>query len=944
MSHPPAGDQRQLVLPAGFEEVVWAIDRYVSDRQSGLPRRTPFREHRLPALLLARESEDGTATGGAEPDPGLAPLVLSYGQRLVSPADCPSPHRSSGAPHAVVDDVRLAREHGVSDRPVRLLDDVARQLRTSVPDGAGTLRLPEFDTVLSVLRAELVPGDAEQERTALREMLCDRVARRFQPAARTAQLGEVAGGRLGAALRLVAVVPAGRLWRGWYGLRVDRHHPWMGRMLDQPGRSFLAAAAQLRAAQRHLVAHGLAETPPPGAVAAASRDGAMIRQVLLTALLRDLTRAARPAVWSRLRPRRRWACVVLLPTVGGEGSSCRTFLDTYAAVVRDAGASPLLVLGAATEELPSYAAAPPPPALPAQAGAPGGRRAGRLVSALFEEAVGGRGADRVHVVPLPRTPDDGTAAERLAVHRAVRSRRPRTVDWVRPVAAVAVAALVCAGAFALSQAVVARLLPGWRAAATCTHVATDEVVGLTDGTDGCDLAHGLYASELRKLERTLGRQNAQVDTDQPYRSLVFLAPMSVGSESKRTVPTGFQMLRGALLAQRQANHGHQKSQVPVRLLIANAGEYFHYGSHAGLNPGNHSGVDVAQMIVDRVGRDHIAAVMGLAQSRPESQQAAIELGEHGITVLGTGVSGQRMVEGQAPVSYFQLSPPDSRIAQVVAAFARHSPRLGALAKPAPGHAGPAAVIVFDPKDSYFSADLAHRFTGAYQASGPVHLVPYGEREDGRRTRAVADTVCTLIHRTNGFVLYAARSSVMEDLFLSMQHNQGCRAAPQGRVAVLAESPAPDLILHPRLMPQQFGGLALFYPQFSLPAPGGPFATIFHAAFGLAAENDAAVGYDAVNILSEAMDAVFTTDRLFSPSALVTYLQDPGVTRYVGEAGVITLDGQHNYPPNKEMHILEITPAGTRLTDLSCGVLSEGARVVTHWGPGNRFDCPVDKAP
>ncbi|MFF9810654.1 hypothetical protein ACF1G5_37085 [Streptomyces coeruleorubidus] len=947
MLHSPPGDEQQLVLPVGFDEIVRVIDRYVADRRAGLPRLSRSRGRRLPALLLAREPDGDPAAGTAEPDPGLTALVLAYGQRLVSSAgNVTTRHLASLAPHAVIDDLRLirggAREDVVGGPHVLLLEDVARQLRTSMPEGAGTLRLPEFDTCLAVLRADLPPGDAEEERQALRDMLCDRYTRPFQPAAETAQLGEAVGGKWGAVLQLLTALPGG-LRRLSYGIRLDRRHPWVGRMLGQTGRSFLNAAGELRAAHQHTLAQDVAEIRHPEAASLAARDEAVVRQVLLTALIRDLAKAARPRLWSRLRPRRRWAFVLLLPTVGGEGSACRKFLDTYAAVARDNGSSPLLVLGAATDELPSYAAGPPRQTV--QGGAPDARRAGRAAAALFSAAVAGRAADAVHVLPLPRTPDDGTAAERLAPHRAVHSRRPRRLDWARPVAAASAAAVLCTGGFALSRELVGLFFdehptPDGHLTASCRQVPTGEVVGLTDGIDGCDLAHGLYAPDLRKLMRTLARQNAQVDTDRPYRTLVFFAPLSVGSESKRTVPTGFQMLRGVLLAQKQVNDRHLKSQVPVRLLVANAGEYFRYGSRGGLNTTNRSDVDVTQMITDRVDKDHIAAVIGLAQSRPESQQAAIELGTRGITVLGTGVSGQRMVEGDSPVSYFQLSPPNARIAKVMAAFARHSPRLRTLAEPASGHSGPAAVVVFDPRDEYFSADLAHRFDAAYRSTGPVHLVPYGEMEDGRPTSDVADTVCTLVHRTNGFVLYAGRSGVMEDLFHSMQGDRECRAR-RGRVAVLAESPAPGLILHPRLMPQRYGALTLFYSQFSLPAPGGPFARSFREAFDLSAENDAAVGYDAVNILSEAMNAIFTTDRFFSPSALVTYLQDPGVREYVGESGVVTLDSGHNYPPNKEIHIREITPEGTQVTDLTCGVLADGARSVTTWGPGGRFACPLD---
>ncbi|MFD6550928.1 ABC transporter substrate-binding protein [Streptomyces sp. NPDC058398] len=934
---PPLDAEPHRTVSADLHRIVRVLDPYVIDRRAGATRRHRSREHGLPALLLARLPDGGAATDTAEPDPGLTALVLDYGERLKSSGGGVQRDGTHFAPHAVVGDVGPDPTRVREDGPhLLLLEDVAEQLRESMPQGAGALRLPEFDTCLSVLRAPVQDDDAAGQRRTLRKLLCDTYAARFHEAFPVAQFGEAMDGWWGAPFRLLSVV-ARWLWRRWYGMRVDRRHPWVSRVLDLPGRSFLNAAVQLRLTHQLALAHEAAHPTR----AAESREEELVREILLTALIHDLARAARPRAWSRLRPRRAWPFVVLLPTVGGAGSACREFLDTYAAVAHGIANSPLLVLGAATDELPPYAASPPLRAFPAQRGALGTRPPGHEATTPFSAAVAGHATDAVRVLALPRTPDDGTTVAEVPPPTTVDFRPPRISDWWRPVAAVTTAAMLCGGGLVLSREVM-DLLPDGSLAASCRHVGKGEVVGLTDGNDGCDLAHGEYAADLRKLEKTLGRQNAKVRTDQPYRTIVFFAPLSVGSESKRTAPIGFQTLRGALLAQKNVNSRHLKAQVPVRLLVANAGEYFRFGSRGGLNKTNSTDVDVARMIVDRADRDHIAAVMGLHQSRPESQQAAIELGAQGITVLGTGVSGQRMVDGDSPVSYFQLSPTDARIAAVMASFALHSPQLRALTDPAPGSSGPAAVVVYDPKDTYFSADLARRFDSAYRSTGAVHLVKYGEMDDGRTTRAIADTVCTLVHRTGGFVLYAGRSSVMEDLFEHMQSEQACRArvAP---VPVLAESPAPDVILHPDLMHDEYDALKLFYNQFSLPAPGGPFGQKFRRAFHLSAENDAALGYDAVKILSEAMNAIFSTDPAFSPSALVTHLQDPGIHDYVGESGVITLNSDHHYPPDKEIHVREITPAGDKITDLTCGVLSQGARNVTHWGPGGSFDCPLDTA-
>jgi ABC-type branched-subunit amino acid transport system substrate-binding protein len=555
--------------------------------------------------------------------------------------------------------------------------------------------------------------------------------------------------------------------------------------------------------------------------------------------------------------------------------------------------------------------------------------------------------DPVCTVPLSRVPDNGTSAERPVVQRPVRSREARRNDWLRPGVATTALAVAIGLVAALVHVIglgktppssVTKPVP--RATDTwCPRVDTGERVGLTDGSDQCDLANGLYAEELRSLEARLGRQNAEVDRTKPYRTLVFFAPLSVGSASRRTVPTGFQMLRGALLAQRDVNHLQLNMQMPVRLLVANAGEYFKFGSHGGLNTKNHSRLDVARMIINRVRRDHIAGVIGLAQSRPESLQAATELNDQGIPVLGTGVSGQQMVQN-SPVSYTQLSAPDERVAGVMASFARRSPRLVALAKATAGHTAPAAVLVFDPKDTYFSVDLKDRFTHAYGSAGPVYPVPYGEARKQSQTHSVAASICALIRSTGGFILYAGRSSVMYDLFYYLQNDKQCHTH-QGQIAVLAESPAPHLIQHPELMAQQYSSLHLFYSQSGLPDGKAPFAATFKQEYHVPVDSDAAGGYDAVKVYFLIMNDIMDTDPQFTPNTIITYFQTTGLTDFVGESGIITFGKGHKYPVNKEVDIQEITSKGTTINALTCGAVEAKAAPVTRWGPSRNFICPSD---
>ncbi|MEV0486032.1 ABC transporter substrate-binding protein [Streptomyces sp. NPDC050508] len=941
-------DEQNLVLPSGFDEIVRVVDLYAADRQSGVPRLRRASSRRLPALLFARAPQEvdtppsvGSPPEG-EPDPSA--LVRAYRKRLLRPGPGEARHLASLVPHALVDEAQLACEpvpqdgSPAEDPHIVLLDKVARRLRATMPDGAGALRLGEFEVCLSVLRCQL-PADAMDERTAVRNLLYGRHAWTFGLGAEVTRLSEDLGPKKGAALLRAAAVPVALLWRWWYGVRLN-HGPrrrWVSGMLGETGHSFLDAAVALREAHLRARAAATGEALHPAAGAAGARDAAAVRQILLTALIRDLARASRPPFWSRRRPRRPWSFVVLLPDVGAAGTPSRKFLDTFADVAEDNPDCPLLVLGAATADVPQYVVR--------HAGQDDVPAPAREIAALYASGATGRPGQAVHAFTLPRTPDGGSAADRLAVRPTVRVRGSRHQGWARPIAAGTALLLVAAGSgYELWPSGAPAPVDDSKAApvASCHRVRTGEVVGLTDGTDGCDLAHGLYASQLRTLEHTMGSQNAQVDPSKPYRTLVFFAPLSVGSQSRRTVPTGLQILRGALLAQKEVNSLNLKHQVQVRLLVANAGEYFHYGSLHGLNTKNLSHTDVSRMIVDRVARDHIAAVFGLTQSRPESLQAAIELGTRGIPVLGTGVTGQPMVE-DSPVSYFQLSPPDERVAQIMASFAGRSPQLHTLTKPAPGHPAPTAIVVFDPDDTYFSADLKDKFTSDYATAGPVRLVPYRESDGGSQTPAVAANVCTLVRQTGGFVLYAGRSSVMHDLFYYLQGDKNCRTRG-GRVPVLAESPAPDLVLHPELMSQNYGSLTLFYSQFSLPDANGPFAQGFRKAFAVHTDSDAAAGYDALKILFGVMTDISGTDPDFRPSSVVTFLQSPGVKDYVGESGIMTLGNGAKYPRGKEVHIREITSAGTTVTDLTCGALAASKDPVTRWGPSDQFACPPETEP
>jgi hypothetical protein len=388
-------------LPSGFEDIVRIVDRYVVDRQKGVPTRQRRARHRLPALLFTREraagaaSDDPTtvgmpvpasAAGRGEPDPELSALVHVYHRRLVRLTSDETGHLASLAPHAIVDEDLLTcdppgEDAGGQDGPhVRLLDRVARQFGTTMPDGSGTLRLTEFHVCLAVLRATTAAGD---ERRALRDHVYEKCAWKFGFTAEASDLGnELGAKRWPAAITKAFTTLLARLWRRLYGRRIDRgrRYRWVGRMLDEPGRSFLNTSMSLRDAHVRSRSQGQADdgaAADPGVAAArsaaaavAARAEAVVRQILLTALIHDLTRAARPPVWSVRRPRRRWPFVLLLPTVGGEDSPSRRLLNSFSAVSEETTTCPLFVLGAATADIPPYAAGLPRPGIPGQGARP----------------------------------------------------------------------------------------------------------------------------------------------------------------------------------------------------------------------------------------------------------------------------------------------------------------------------------------------------------------------------------------------------------------------------------------------------------------------------------------------------------------------------------------------------------------------------------------------
>ncbi|WP_147268776.1 ABC transporter substrate-binding protein [Sphaerisporangium album] len=899
------GEEGEPPLPRNVQYLFMRIDDVAVERPA---------TRRLPVVLLRREAGTGPQAAeepaeGEGTDGAASRMITVYRDRLR--------RRSAGmvglVPHAYVEDAALTRggarddDEGGAEPHIRVVSTIAAQLERSMPPGSGTLRLSRYQTLHAILGTRVGGGSGARRR--LRDRLYEDLTERRPWLGRLASLAE-AGGRnalTGVLLKLFEMLVVG-VPRWVYGVWLGRSRSWrwVGARLRIPGRDFLKVAMELAA---------------DGDV---RHDDVLTQRILLMALMRDLDEAARPSrLWVH-RVRRPWPFVVLLATVGDEDSPSRRFLDNYVSAGETGSSAssspppsppPLLVLGALTGKVPSYAVALTPD--------PESKRPDDLavqVRDLYAGRSTGLPAGGVYVVPLSKEDDDGAAEQWLRTTFEVPARENRHGDYVRPILSMLVPLALVAGAlFAVHP---------WRPSA-CQEVTTGEIVGVTDGQE-CSLAAGEKGQELRDLEQKVSEQNRAVEKEgKPYRSVVFFAPLSVSTDSGETAPNGLQGLRGAIIAQAQLNRQEVKRPMRIRLLIANAGQYFAYGAQ------NSDGPDVAQEIIKRKDHDRIAAVIGITQSRPESLRAIGELDAAQIPVVGISVTGSEMLD-KAPDRYFQVSPQNRRIAKVIAEFLAHH---------APASTTRPAVVVYDPEDTYFSKDLMTKFTEAYTAYGAtVEEVAYSEKDNGPSTDGVARRICARARNSGAFVVYAGRSAVMPDLLGTMQSIGECHMNDT-KIDVLAESPPAKFLEDPALAENAYSFMNLYYVGFNAGGAGAGndgydhFSSQFKDRFPAGqANSDAAGGYDALRVVSQAVNGTYPKypDGSFGPNEVYGQLYDPGVVDYLGASGVLTLNKNDRFPARKAVYILR--PTGGKVdTLMACGRLPDQSDPST-WQGGS---CPGD---
>ncbi|SDD36824.1 ABC transporter substrate-binding protein [Actinokineospora iranica] len=619
----------------------------ISGVQSVLPLIDHIAETRpyLPPLVIGVLS--------ADPDEARA-FVAGYRDRLFdigNRALVPSAHAGK---------VTAGIAKTTTSPDVGFLDEIAKQLRSSVPAGAGRRwRTKQFRLCLDVIQAAGIidTTTAEGTRQQLLAWLYSRWEKRNRLLSwvRTMSTEDLPIQFLGTVL--VALLSGPSRW--WFGRRLNsRKLRWFGEHLTNATGlhgDFLDQAVYL------LPDSGLEDVT------------ALRRRVLFDALLHDIALFTRRRRFLPHRRRRRWTPVLLLDaTDSPDAKPAADLVDMYVELTRTASTMPLLVVAALSDNAtPTTATAP---VLDIDKAAP-------ALRALVNKTE----ADPPRRLALRLPPDppvDPIAETYLRTHRRVTPRIPGRLSAWAPLA-LTVLLITAGGGFGTYR----HLVSG------CAGTRVDALgqrVGIIEKDCSFDQppsAPGV--PNLSDLEQAVFANNAAVDLlrdennqKRYHREIVFFAPLTRPNTAERTAPpNSIWQLRGAVEAQREHNDdaAGDVNRVPIKLVLANSGDRFADGDW------------VAAKIAERPRSDNggLAAVIGISQSRPIVSKA---IRDHlkDIPVIGSSMYGSRMAEND---NMFLSAPLNAAFADRMTAWLAER-----------GY-GSRAAVVYDPGDDYFSREL-----------------------------------------------------------------------------------------------------------------------------------------------------------------------------------------------------------------------------------------------
>ncbi|MGW9042959.1 hypothetical protein ACWGQL_10450 [Streptomyces lydicus] len=507
-------------------------------------------------------------------------------------------------------------------------------------------------------------------------------------------------------------------------------------------------------------------------------DPEQLRKLMVNAFLEDLRVAFRRRFWRPRTARRTAYCVALLDGVG-PGNCGYPLLRTIIDVRNETGAfDPLLVIACGAE----------PPAEGSGVREDWGHRSlweltDRLYGGWRETFLHqGRARNRapwylpVSIPPLmPPSHETYELTRRLEVAQDARLRIPEPPLWARRVTSVVAA---CAVTVALLGAagLVLRTESGFRDAHCGLGRFDDDAQTLRTAPTGECIGVARYGftfhspdPSLDNTLRTLYAQNARADEahkaspERPFVTLVHLsALLSVSGKPSGQLAYGREALQGAASAQSRQLRSTGATEPILRIFPANAGSGMRFGTQV---------VDILDALKQQ--DPSIVGVTGLDQSREATNRTIRKLTAVGLPMVATTLSADSLVR-QSPM-YFQVSPQNTREADVAAAYADH-----VVARDGRKPARQVRIIgSADPTDTYsktLSDDVARRF----KARGfTVERTPFTPPPPpGQEPSSDAPGPGTVGQRScsyRGVVFFAGRAEDFESLLGGI--NESCNSAP-----------------------------------------------------------------------------------------------------------------------------------------------------------------------
>jgi len=561
-------------------------------------------------------------------------------------------------PHAYAGPITLAKAKTHNSPDVGLLDELAKQLRSTIPAGAGRRwRTRRFSTCLDVVEAagEIDTTSAETTRAQLLEWLYGRWEKRAPLLSWSRKMStniELPGKVFGLVVTALLHGPS----RWWFGRRLNsRGLRWFGDHVSNANGlhgDFLDQAVWL--------------LPNSGLEDVAS----LRRRILFDALLRDIALFMRRRRFLPHRRRRRWTPVLLLD---GTDPLAATLVDLFVELTKDWTIAPLLVItalnhaDAATQSGQLHTVTDV--VQPLRSFVNGEAKALAAVPWLFV---------LLHGEPA----DDTIAAQWIKSHRRVTPRVPGRMSAMAPLLVTALAVAAVAGFAAYRYY-----------ASGCLDTKINEHgerVGVIES--GCsfdqpDAAEGV--PNLNDLEKDVFDNNDAIDKikntegdPRYYREVVFFAPLTRPDASERTAPANaIWQLEGAVQAQAKHNEAAMANNqlVPIKLVLANSGDRFEDGDW------------VAERIMERPqsNRGDLAAVIGISQSRPVvSRVIKDHLGD--VPVIGSSMYGSLMTKDND--NMFMSAPLNKAFARSMAEWTKDKSYAG-------------AAVIYDPADKFYSREL-----------------------------------------------------------------------------------------------------------------------------------------------------------------------------------------------------------------------------------------------